>query len=142
MTAKGDVDVDDHHLAEDMGICLGKALANAIGDKRGIRRYGEALVPMDEALVQAALDLSGRAHLSYGLKPNARRIKSFDVGLVEEFMLGFVRNVPCTLHIRQLAGRNAHHVVEAAFKALGRALGQAAGTGGKARSIPSTKGLL
>lgn len=139
--AKGDTEVDDHHLVEDMGICLGQAVAKALGRKRGIRRYGEALVPMDEALAQAAIDLSGRALLAYGLRPGARKIKDFDLALVKEFLLGFVRHVPCTLHLRQLSGGNAHHVIEAGFKALGRALGQAVGRGRGFR-IPSTKGRL
>ena len=140
--AKGDTDVDDHHLVEDAGICLGKALAKALGDKKGISRYGDALVPMDEALAQVVLDISGRAHLSYGLEPANRKIKEFDVQLVEEFFLGFVRNVPCTLHIRQLAGRNGHHVIEAAFKAFGRAAGRAVMRGGPFGGTPSTKGVL
>ncbi len=141
VNAKGDTEVDDHHLVEDMGICLGQAFAKALGEKRGIRRYGEAVVPMDEALAQAAVDISGRAYLSYGLKPGARKIKNFDLALVKEFLLGFVRHVPCTLHIRQLAGGNAHHVVEAGFKALGKALGQAVGRGANS-GVPSTKGRL
>jgi len=140
--AKGDTDVDDHHLVEDAGICLGKALAKALGDKKGISRYGDALVPMDEALAQVVLDISGRAHLSYGLEPANRKIKEFDVQLVEEFFLGFVRNVPCTLHVRQLAGRNGHHVIEAAFKAFGRAAGRAVMRGGPFGGTPSTKGVL
>ena len=140
--AKGDTKVDDHHLVEDAGICLGKAFARALGDKKGISRYGDAVVPMDEALAQVALDISGRSHLSYGLEPANRKIKDFDLQLVEEFLLGFVRNVPCTLHIRQLAGRNAHHVVEAAFKALGRAAGRAVARGGPFGGTPSTKGVL
>lgn len=140
--AKGDTEVDDHHLVEDAGICLGKAFSKALGARKGIWRYGEALVPMDEALAQVALDISGRAHLSYGLEPLSPKIKDFDVQLVEEFFLGFVRNVPCTLHVRQLAGRNAHHVIEAAFKAFGRAAGRAAALGGPFTGSISTKGLV
>ena len=140
--ARGDTNVDDHHLVEDAGICLGKAMARALGDKKGISRYGDALVPMDEALAQVALDISGRAHLSYGLEPANRKIRDFDLQLVEEFLLGFTRNVPCTLHVRQLAGRNAHHVVEAAFKAFGRAAGRAVLRGGPFGGTPSTKGVL
>ena len=142
VSAKGDTNVDDHHLVEDAGICLGKAFAKALGDKKGISRYGDAMVPMDEALAQVALDISGRSHLSYGLEPANRKIKDFDVQLVEEFLLGFVRNVPCTLHVRQLAGRNAHHVIEAAFKAFGRAAGRAVARGGPFGGTPSTKGVL
>ena len=142
LKAKGDTRVDDHHLVEDAGICLGKAFAKALGNKKGINRYGDAVVPMDEALAQVALDISGRAHLSYGLEPAGRKIKDFDLQLVEEFLLGFVRNVPCTLHFRQLAGRNAHHVVEAAFKAFGRAAGSAVSRGGAFGGTPSTKGVL
>jgi len=140
--AKGDTKVDDHHLVEDAGICLGRAFAKALGDKKGISRYGDAVVPMDEALAQVALDISGRAHLSYGLEPDRGKIREFDLQLVEEFLLGFVRNVPCTLHVRQLAGKNAHHVVEAAFKAFGRASGRAAARGGPFGGTPSTKGVL
>jgi imidazoleglycerol-phosphate dehydratase len=142
LRARGDTQVDDHHLTEDLGIALGQAVSRALSDRKGIRRYGSAVVPMDEALVLAALDLSGRAHLSYGLKPADRRIKDFDLGLVEEFLLGFTRNVPCTLHVVQLAGRNSHHVVEAAFKAFGRALGAAVERDGRFRGVPSTKGRL
>jgi len=140
--ASGDTEVDDHHLAEDLGICLGQALSRALGDRKGIRRYGSAVVPMDEALVMAAVDISGRAHLSYGLKPGTSRIKGFDLGLVEEFLLGLVRNVPMTIHMVQFSGRNAHHVVEAGFKALGRALGDAVAPGLRFRGVPSTKGRL
>jgi len=140
--ARGDVEVDDHHTTEDLGICLGTAVSRALADRKGIRRYGSATVPMDEALVLAALDLSGRAHLSYGLKIGGRPIKNFDPALVEEFLLGFTRNVPCTLHLVQLSGRNDHHVIEAAFKALGRALGAAVERDGRFRGVPSTKGKL
>ena len=142
LRARGDTKVDDHHLVEDAGICLGRAFAKALGNKKGIHRYGDAVVPMDEALVQVALDISGRSHLSYGLVPANRKIKDFDLQLVEEFLLGFVRNVPCTLHVRQLAGRNAHHVVEAAFKAFGRSAGFAVARGGHFGGTPSTKGVL
>jgi imidazoleglycerol-phosphate dehydratase len=143
LKASGDVQVDDHHVVEDVGICLGRALLKALGDKKGMRRYGSATVPMDESLVLAALDLSGRPHLSYGLRPSARRIKTFDTALVREFFEGFVREARCTLHLRQLTrGGNAHHEVEAAFKAFGRALGEAVSRTGAFRGVPSTKGLL
>jgi len=140
--ASGDTEVDDHHLAEDLGICLGQALARALGPRKGIRRYGSAVVPMDEALVMAAVDISGRAHLSYGLRPGARRIKGFSTDLVEEFLLGLARNVPMTIHMVQFSGRNAHHVVEAGFKALGRALGEAFSPDSRFKGVPSTKGRL
>jgi len=140
--ASGDTKVDDHHLVEDLGICFGKAVKDALNGSPSYRRYGEATVPMDEALVQVVLDLSGRSYLAYGLKPGAKRIGSFDASLIEEFFLGFTRNVPCTLHIRQLEGRNAHHIVEAAFKSFGLALGRASVSGGPFSKVPSTKGVL
>lgn len=143
LRATGDVEVDDHHLVEDAGICLGQALLKALGDKKGIRRYADATVPMDESLVLCALDLSGRSHLSYGLRPSARRIKAFDTQLVREFFEGFVRDARCTLHLRQLTrGGNAHHEVEGAFKAFGRALGTAIERNGRFKGVPSTKGSL
>jgi len=143
LKAAGDTEVDDHHLVEDVGICLGQALTKALGDKKGIRRFGEATVPMDEALVQAVVDLSGRAHLSFGLRLSARKIKSFDVALVREFFEGFSREGKLTLHLRQLSrGGNAHHEVEAAFKAVGRAVGEAVARRPGGRRVPSTKGKL
>ncbi|MEK7476751.1 MAG: imidazoleglycerol-phosphate dehydratase HisB [Candidatus Coatesbacteria bacterium] len=143
LKASGDTEVDDHHLVEDVGICLGQALTKALGDKAGIRRYGDATVPMDEALVQAVLDLSGRAHLSYGLNPSAKKVKTFDVALVREFFEGLTREGRLTLHLRQLSrGGNAHHEIEAAFKAVGRALGEAVGLRPGVRDIMSTKGRL
>jgi len=143
LKASGDVAVDDHHLVEDVGICLGQAVVKALGDKKGIRRYADVTVPMDEALVLCALDLSGRPHLSYGLKPSARKIKTFDVQLVREFFEGFVRDARCTLHLKQLTRNgNAHHEVEGAFKAFGRALGTAVERSGRFKGVPSTKGSL
>jgi imidazoleglycerol-phosphate dehydratase len=143
LRASGDTEVDDHHLVEDAGICLGQAVAKALGDKKGIRRYGEATVPMDEALVQAVVDLSGRAHLSYGLGPSAKKVKTFDVALVREFFEGMSREGRMTMHLRQLSrGGNAHHEIEAAFKAAGRALGQAVARTGVFKAVPSTKGRL
>ena len=140
---KGDTDVDYHHSVEDIGICLGKAFAEAIGDCKGIKRYGNMMLPMDESLVLCALDVSGRAYLNYGLDINAEKIGDFDTELIEEFMLAFVRNANITLHVKQLDGRNAHHVAEAAFKALARALRQAVEIDEKAQNeIPSTKGVL
>ena len=137
----GDTQVDDHHSVEDIGICLGTAFREALGDKRGICRYGSFLLPMDEALILAAVDLSGRSCLCYDLQIPTQKIGTFDTELVEEFFLAFVRNCPMSLHIRQLAGKNAHHIVEGAFKALGRAMRQAVAPDGS-NEIPSTKGVL
>jgi len=140
---KGDTDVDDHHTVEDIGICLGQALKQALGDKRGICRYGSMLLPMDESLVLAALDLSGRAHLEYALEIPTEKVGLFDTELVEEFLLALTRAAEITLHVRQLAGKNSHHIIEAAFKALGRALAAAVKIDEAHRDeIPSTKGLL
>ena len=140
---KGDTWVDDHHSAEDIGICLGSAIAQAVGDKRGIRRYGSMLLPMDEALVLCALDLSGRSCLRYTAQIPAEKIGTFDTELVEEFFQALVRSAGMTLHIRQMDGTNSHHIVEAMFKAFGRALREAVSIdeslGGE---IPSTKGVL
>ena len=140
---KGDTQVDDHHTVEDIGIALGQALATALGDKRGICRYGSMTLPMDEALLLCAVDLSGRAGLYHTLTLPAAKIGSFDTELVEEFLLGFVRNAACTLHLQQLAGKNTHHIIEGAFKALGRALRAAVSVDAAfADEIPSTKGVL
>ena len=137
----GDTEVDDHHSVEDIGICLGQAFQAALGDKRGITRYGSFLLPMDEALILSAVDISGRSCLCYGLEIPTEKIGTFDTELVEEFFLGFTRNCPMSLHLRQLAGTNAHHIVEGAFKSVGRALKAAVAlTGGN--EIPSTKGVL
>ena len=139
----GDVYVDYHHTAEDIGICLGKAFSEAIGDKAGIVRYGDITLPMDEALLLCAVDLSGRAGLYHTLALPAAKIGTFDTELVEEFLLGFVRNAACTLHIQQLAGKNTHHIIEGAFKALARALRAAVRVDTAfADEIPSTKGVL
>lgn len=140
--ASGDLRVDDHHLVEDVGLVLGQGLKEALGAKEGIARYGWAVVPMDEALVLCALDLSGRSFLAYELAPPARRIKDFDVQLVEEFLRALASAAGMNLHLRQLAGRNTHHVLEAGFKALARALGQAVALGGRMKGVPSTKGVL
>lgn len=143
ISCKGDLAVDGHHSVEDMGICLGTAFREALGDKRGITRYGSFLLPMDEALVLVALDISGRAHLSYGLSIPAQKVGDFDTELVEEFLLGFCRSMGLTLHVKQLAGTNSHHIIEAAFKGLGRALKQAVAIDADhADEIPSTKGML
>jgi len=141
VTAKGDVHVDDHHLVEDVGIVLGQALKKALSKKEGIARYGWAAVPMDEALVMCALDLGGRPYLAYGLELPAKRVKGFDTELIEEFLRAVVNAAGMNLHLRQLAGRNTHHIIEAAFKAFARALGQAVAATGK-RGVPSTKGVL
>ena len=140
---KGDVEVDYHHSVEDIGICLGKAFAEAVGNCKGIKRYGNMMLPMDESLVLCALDVSGRAYLAYGLDIKAEKIGDFDTELIEEFLLAFVRNANITLHIKQLDGKNAHHIAEAAFKSFARALRQAVEIDEKAQNeIPSTKGVL
>ena len=137
----GDIDVDDHHSVEDIGIVLGQAFQSALGDKRGITRYGSFLLPMDEALIQTAVDISGRSCLCYGLEIPTQKIGTFDTELVEEFFLAFTRNCPMSLHIRQLAGKNAHHIVEGAFKSVARSLKAAVALDGS-NEIPSTKGVL
>jgi imidazoleglycerol-phosphate dehydratase len=140
LTAKGDLEVDLHHTVEDVGITLGTALRNALGDKAGVRRFANSLVPLDEALVQVALDLSGRPFLAYDIDPVAEWIGTFDPQLAEEFWKGFVDGARVTLHMRSLAGRNGHHVLEASFKAVARALRDAVRVEGV--GVPSTKGVL
>ncbi|MBM2576977.1 imidazoleglycerol-phosphate dehydratase HisB [Jannaschia sp. Os4] len=141
--AKGDLHIDDHHTVEDTGIALGQALAEAMGDKRGIRRYGACLLPMDDALVRAALDLSGRPYLAWEVPFTAPAIKGFDTELVREFFQAFSTHGGITLHVDALRGINAHHVAEAAFKAVARSLRDALDTDPrKADAIPSTKGTL
>ena len=139
----GDTDVDDHHSVEDIGIVLGQAFQAALGDKRGITRYGSFLLPMDEALIQTAVDISGRSCLGWGLEIPTEKIGTFDTELVEEFFLAFTRKAGITLHFQQLAGTNSHHIIEGAFKAFGRVMKQAVAVdpslGGQ---IPSTKGVL
>ena len=143
VTCNGDTWVDDHHSAEDIGICLGQAFAQALGDKRGITRYGSFLLPMDEALIQTAVDISGRSCLNYGLQIPTEKIGTFDTELVEEFFLAFVRCCPMSLHILQLAGKNAHHIVEGCFKSVARSLKAAVASDMAAPdAIPSTKGVL
>ena len=141
VTCNGDTFVDDHHSAEDIGICLGKAFSLALGEKRGINRYGSFLLPMDEALIQTAVDISGRSHLAYGLEIPTEKIGTFDTELVEEFWLAFVRQCPMSLHIRQLAGKNAHHIVEGCFKSVARRLRIAVASDGT-HELPSPKGVL
>ena len=141
--ANGDVYVDDHHTVEDVGIALGQAFAEAVGDKKGICRYGDCILPMDEALILCAVDISGRDHLGYSLEIPAEKVGTFDTELTEEFWLGFVRNSRITLHLKQLEGRNSHHIIEGAFKAAARALRQAVSIeSAYADEVPSTKGLL
>ena len=143
VNARGDTYTDDHHTVEDVGIALGQALAKALGDKRGIIRYGSCILPMDEALIMTAVDISGRPYLGYGLQIPAQKVGAFDTELTEEFWLGVVRNADITLHIKQLDGSNSHHIIEGAFKSAARALRQAAAIDKEyADEIPSTKGLL
>ena len=137
----GDTNVDDHHSVEDIGIVLGTAFREALGDKRGITRYGSFLLPMDEALILSAVDISGRSCLCYGLEIPTEKIGTFDTELVEEFFLAFTRNCPMSLHLKQLAGKNAHHIVEGTFKSVARALKAAVALDGT-NEIPSTKGVL
>ena len=140
---RGDVEVDFHHTTEDVGIVLGAAFGEALGDKRGIERYGDTVLPMDEALVLTAVDLSGRAYLGYGLEVPTEKVGSFDTELVQEFWMSFVRSAACTLHIRQLSGGNSHHIIEAAFKSAARSLKKAVSINAAcAGEIPSTKGVL
>ena len=140
---QGDTQVDGHHTVEDTGICLGRAFAEALGDKRGITLYGQFLLPMDETLVLIACDLSGRDYLGWAVDLPAQKVGDFDTELAREFWLAFVRECPMALHIRLLAGENTHHILEAVFKGAGRALKMAAAVDEKHRDeIPSTKGVL
>ena len=140
---KGDVCVDDHHTVEDVGICLGDAFAQALGDKRGVARYGSALLPMDEALILTAVDLSGRGMLCYDLQVPTQKVGTFDTELVEEFLIALARRGDMTIHVRQLAGSNSHHIIEGAFKSLARSLGAAVAIDPRfSQEIPSTKGVL
>ena len=143
ITCQGDTYVDDHHTVEDIGITLGKAFKEALGDKKGITRYGSTVLPMDESLILSAVDLSGRGYLGYALEIPTEKVGAFDTELVEEFWLGFIRNAECTLHIRQLAGSNSHHIIEGAFKSVARSLKTAVAIDAAfADEIPSTKGVL
>ena len=140
---KGDTYVDFHHTVEDIGIALGDAFKTALGDMRGIVRYGSMILPMDEALIMTAVDISGRPHLSYGLEVPAQKVGNFDTELTEEFFLGFVRHAGMTLHIKQLAGTNSHHIIEGAFKSAARSLAAAVKIEEAYKNeIPSTKGVL
>ena len=143
ISATGDTHIDDHHTNEDVGIAVGQALSRALGDRRGIQRFGHFVAPLDEALVQVALDCSGRPHLSYGLTIPAQTIGSYDTELVKEFFVAVVNNSGLTLHIRQLDGVNSHHIVEACFKAFARALRLAVEIDPRrAGAVPSSKGVL
>ena len=140
---KGDTEVDYHHSAEDIGICLGKAFSEALGDCAGIKRYGDIILPMDEALVMCALDICGRDTLVARLEIPSQKVGDFDTELVEEFLAAFVRSAKISLHVRQLEGRNSHHIIEAVFKALGRTLGEAVAIDpAREGEIPSTKGSI
>ena len=140
---KGDTYVDDHHTVEDIGICLGDAFAQALGDKRGVVRYGSMLLPMDEALILTAVDLSGRGMLCYDLHIPTQKVGTFDTELTEEFFIALARRGDMTLHIRQLAGSNSHHIIEGAFKSLARSLAAAVAIDPRfSQEIPSTKGVL
>ncbi len=141
--AKGDTDIDDHHTVEDAGIALGKALKQALGDMKGIARYGQASVPMDETLASVSLDISGRSYLVYRVEfPKKSKLREFDPDLIEDFMQAFAANAGITLHVGVSYGRNTHHIIEAIFKALGRALRQAVTIDPRVKGIPSTKGKL
>ncbi|MGI6536586.1 MAG: imidazoleglycerol-phosphate dehydratase HisB [Eggerthellaceae bacterium] len=141
--AVGDIQVDAHHTVEDCGIVLGQAVAQALGDKRGITRYGSILLPMDEALIMAAVDISGRGQLHYAVEPAPGLLGIFDTSLAEEFFIAFAANAGITLHLRQIAGKNSHHVIEATFKACARALSAAVALDPRvAGQLPSTKGSL
>ena len=143
LSCRGDIRVDGHHTTEDTGLALGEAFAKALGDKRGVCRYGDVTLPMDEALLLAAVDLSGRSYLGYALFIPAAKVGDFDTELVEEFWQGFTRQAGLALHLRQLAGSNAHHIIEGAFKAAARALRMAVAIDPTAADvIPSTKGVL
>ena len=141
--ATGDIEIDDHHTNEDVGITLGMALHKALGDRKGIVRFGHFVAPLDEALVQVALDFSGRPHLSYGLEIPTERVGTYDTQLVREFFVAVVNHAQMTLHIRQLDGINSHHIIEATFKAFARSLRMATEVDPRrAQSIPSSKGVL
>lgn len=141
--AKGDIEVDYHHTTEDVGIALGTALREALGDMRGIRRFGDRVIPMDEALVMTAVDISGRAHLEFSCKIPSERVGGFDTELCEEFFEAFVRKAEITLHIRGLSGTNSHHIIECIFKSFARSLGDAISIDERfAGDVPSTKGVI
>ena len=143
LTCNGDTEVDDHHSVEDIGIALGQAFEQALGDKRGIVRYGSFILPMDETLILSAVDISGRSYLNYDLHIPTQKVGTFDTELTEEFFLGFVRNANLTLHLKQLEGKNSQHIIEGTFKSFGRTMKQAVAIDENFRDeIPSTKGVL
>ena len=143
LTCKGDTEVDFHHTTEDIGIVIGLALSEALGDMRGINRYGSMILPMDETLIMSAVDISGRPHLEYGLDIPAAKVGDFDTELTEEFFISLVRNAKLTLHINQISGSNSHHIIEGAFKSVARSLKEAVAIDEKyINEIPSTKGVL
>ena len=143
LSCDGDTYVDDHHTVEDIGIALGQAFTQALGDKRGIIRYGSFILPMDETLILCAVDISGRSYLNFDLHIPTQKVGTFDTELAEEFFLGFVRNASLTLHVKQLEGKNSHHIIEGTFKAFGRTMKQAVAIDDQFKDeIPSTKGVL
>ncbi len=143
LTCKGDTEVDYHHTAEDIGIALGDAFTKALGDKKGIVRYGNFLLPMDETLIMSAVDISGRSHLSYSADVRAKKVGDFDTELVEEFFEAFVRNAKITLHIIKMSGKNSHHILEGVYKSVARSLKEAVAIDNEFKDeIPSTKGVL
>ena len=143
LSCDGDTYVDDHHSVEDIGIALGQAFAQALADKRGIIRYGSFILPMDETLILAAVDISGRSYLNFDLDIPTQKVGAFDTELCEEFFLGFVRNSDMTMHLKQLEGKNSHHIIEGTFKCVARALKQAVTVDEAFKDeIPSTKGVL
>ena len=143
LSCDGDTYVDDHHTVEDIGIALGQAFTQALGDKRGIIRYGSFILPMDETLILCAVDISGRSYLNFDLHIPTQKVGTFDTELAEEFFLGFVRNANLTLHVKQLEGKNSHHIIEGTFKAFGRTMKQAVAIDDQFKDeIPSTKGVL
>jgi imidazoleglycerol-phosphate dehydratase len=142
ITCRGDLHIDDHHSVEDVAICFGEAILQAIGDKKGIARYGASIVPMDEALCRAVVDLSGRFYLVYEVKTRKQQIGNFSVELAEHFWRSFAESLRCNLHIDLLRGRNTHHIIEASFKAVARALGMAVERDSRIEGVMSTKGTL
>jgi len=142
VAAQGDTGIDDHHTVEDIGICLGEAISQALGDKSGIKRYGTAFAPMDEALAMVVVDISGRAFLAFDVSMPAAKVGDFDTELVEEFLRALANHADITLHVRLLQGKNTHHVIEAVFKGLGRAMKEAVTIDERIEGILSTKGQL
>lgn len=142
VTARGDTDVDDHHTSEDIAICLGQAIRRALGDKKGIHRYGQAMIPMDESLGQVIIDLSNRPHLEYQVDLPAQRVGTFDTELVHEFFWKLALEARCNLHVILHYGRNTHHIIESLFKALGRAMDEAVRIDPRVQGVPSSKGVL